>query len=164
MTGPIAGGTDGRAEAPRYATMIRDLPQGERPRERLKSLGPGALSNSELVAILLRTGVKGESVLDLSTHLLARLGGLSGMGRVTYGELSAVHGISEAKACQLLAAFELGRRLVSLSPEDRAVIRSPRDVSNLLAAEMGFLEQEHLRVMLLSSHCRHIHLAGQNGM
>jgi DNA repair protein RadC len=141
----------GPAKAPRYATMIRDLPQGERPRERLKSLGPGALSNTELVAILLRTGVKGESVLDLSTHLLARLGGLPGMGRVTYGELSAVHGISEAKACQLLAAFELGRRLVSLSPEDRAVIRSPQDVSNLLAAEMGFLDQEHLRVMLIST-------------
>jgi DNA repair protein RadC len=79
MTSVPAGG----AEAPRYATMIRDLPQGERPRERLKNLGPGALSNSELVAILLRTGVKGESVLELSTHLLARLGGLPGMGRVT---------------------------------------------------------------------------------
>ena len=151
MTGSTDGGPVGQAEAPRYTTMIRDLPQGERPRERLKALGPHALSNSELIAILLRTGVKGESVLDLSTHLLARLGGLSRMGRASYGELSSVHGISEAKACQVLAAFELGRRLVSLSPEDRAIIRSPQDVSNLLAAEMGFLDQEHLRVLLLSS-------------
>ncbi len=93
----------------------------------------------------------GDAVLELSTHLLAGLGGLSGLGRASFGELSSVHGISEAKACQLLAALELGRRLVSLSPEDRAVIRSPQDVANLLAVEMGFLDQEHLRVMLLSS-------------
>ena len=136
---------------PEYVTMIRDLPRGERPRERLRELGPGALSNGELIAILLRTGTAGESVLSLSNHLLSRLGGLAGMGRVTYGELCSVKGVSDAKACQLLAAFELGRRLVSLSPEDRAVIRSPQDVANLLAAEMGFLDQEHLRVLLLST-------------
>ena len=135
----------------RYATMIRDLPRGERPRERLREAGARALSNAELIAILLRTGVKGESVLDMSSHLLSRLGGIAGMGRVSYRQLCAVKGISEAKACQILAAFELGRRLVSLSPEERAVIRSPQDVANLLAAEMGFLEQEHLRVLLLST-------------
>ena len=134
-----------------YSTMIRDLPRGERPRERLSGLGPGALSNAELIAILLRTGVKGESVLSMSTRLIAQQGGLAGMARVTYSELCSLNGISDAKACQLLAAFELGRRLVSLSPEDRAVIRSSQDVANLLAAEMGFLEQEHLRVLLLSS-------------
>ena len=136
---------------PEYVTMIRDLPRGERPRERLRELGPGTLSNAELIAILLRTGTAGESVLSLSNHLLSRLGSLAGMGRVTYGELCSVKGVSDAKACQLLAAFELGRRLVSLSPEDRAVIRSPQDVANLLAAEMGFLDQEHLRVLLLST-------------
>ena len=80
--------------AQRYTTMIRDLPSGERPRERLREMGAGALSNSELIAILLRTGVKGESVLELSTHLLAGLGGLSGLGRVSFGELGSVHGIS----------------------------------------------------------------------
>ena len=145
------GNETGDEAGPQYSTMIRDLPQGERPRERLRELGPGALSNAELIAILLRTGVKGESALDLSTGLLSRLDGLPGMARVTFGELCSLHGVSEAKASQLLAAFELGRRLVSLSPEDRAVIRSPRDVANLLAAEMGFLDQEHLRVLLLSS-------------
>ena len=137
--------------APRYSTMIRDLPQSERPRERLKGLGPSALSNGELIAILLRTGVSGESVLDLSTRLVSRLGGLPGIARTSYDELCAINGISEAKACQLLAAFELGRRLVSMSPEERAVIRSPRDVANLVSAEMGYLDQEHLRVLALSS-------------
>ena len=134
-----------------YTTMIRDLPRGERPRERLRELGPGSLSNSELIAILLRTGLRGQSVLDLSGYLLARLGGLPGLARVSYGELCALKGVSDAKACQLLSAFELGRRLVSLSPEDRAVVRSAQDVANLMAAEMGFLDQEHLRVLLLSS-------------
>ena len=136
---------------PRYATMIRDLPHGERPRERLRELGAGGLSNSELIAILLRTGVQGESVLNLATRLLADMGGIRRMGKATYGELTSLNGISDAKASQLLAAFELGRRLVSLSPEERAVIRSPADVANLLSAEMGSLDQEHLRVMLLST-------------
>ena len=136
---------------PQYSTMIRDLPRTERPRERLRDAGPGALSNAELIAILLRTGSGGESVLALSTRMLSRFDGLSGMARVAYSELCSLKGISEAKACQVLAAFELGRRLVSLSPEDRTIIRSPRDVSLLLAAEMGFLEQEHLRVLLLST-------------
>ena len=77
--------------------------------------------------------------------------GLAGVARATYGELCARNGVSDAKACQMLAAFELGRRLVSLSPEDRAVIRSPQDVANLLSAEMAFFDQEHLRVLLLST-------------
>ena len=141
----------GEEAQPRYATMIRDLPQGERPRERLREQGPGSLSNAELMAILLRTGVSGESVLNLSSRLLAGLGGLAGMARVSYGELCALKGISDAKACQLLAAFELGRRLVSLHPEGRAIVGSPRDVHNLLGAEMAFLDQEHLRVLLLNT-------------
>ena len=133
-----------------YATMIRDLPHQERPRERLRELGPGALSNSELIAILLRTGIRGESALSMANRLLAAVGGLSGMGRTSHSDLVGMKGISEAKASQLLAALELGRRLVSLRPEERPIIGSPRDVANLLSAEMGFLEQEHLRVLLLS--------------
>ncbi len=136
---------------PAYATMIRDLPEGDRPRERLREAGPGALSNAELIAILLRTGVTGESVLNLSNRLLSEFGGLSGMGRVSYGELCSLNGISDAKACQLLAALELGKRLISLSPDDRPVIRSPQDVVNLMAAEMAFLDQEHLRVLLVNT-------------
>lgn len=134
-----------------YTTMIRDLPRGERPRERLREHGPGHLSNAELIAILLRTGVTGENVLNLAVRLLARFQGLSGLARATYGELCSLKGISDAKACQLLAALELGKRLVSLHPEDRSAITCPEDVANLLAAEMGLLDQEHLRVLLLDS-------------
>ncbi len=134
-----------------YTTMIRDLPEGERPRERLQRHGPGALSNAELIAILLRVGSAGESVLNLSARVLSTYGGLGGVARATHGELCGLHGISDAKACQLLAALELGRRLSSLHPDDRPVIHSPQDVFHLLVAEMSFLEQEHLRVMLLNT-------------
>ena len=138
-------------QTPTYFTMIRDLPRGERPRERLRDLGPGSLSNAELIAILLRTGSGGESVLNLSTRLLASHDGIAGISRASYGELCSLKGISDAKACQVLAAFELGRRLVSLSPEERNIVRSPQDVVNLLGAEMALLDQEHLRVLLLTS-------------
>ena len=137
--------------SPAYSTMVRDLPRGERPRERLRELGASYLSNAELIAILLRTGTRGESVLSLATRLLTRFAGMAGMARVSYGELCSLKGISDAKACQLLAALELGRRLVSMNPEDRNIVRTPQDVANLLAAEMGYLEQEHLRVILLST-------------
>ena len=134
-----------------YGTMIRDLPTGERPRERLRDHGPSHLSNAELIAILLRTGVAGENVLNLSVRLLAEYDGLAGLARGDYRELCSVKGLSDAKVCQLMAALELGRRLVSLHPEDRAVISGPEDVANLLLADMARLEQEHLRALLLDS-------------
>jgi len=109
------------------------------------------LNNVELLAILLRTGVEGESALALAQRLLVRFDGLRGIATAGYEELSREKGISEAKYCQLQAALELGRRLVSLSPEDRATIRCPQDVANLLQGEMALLDQECLRVVLLSS-------------
>lgn len=134
-----------------YSPMIRELPQGERPRERLKEYGAKHLSNTELVAILLRTGMQGENVLSLSSRVLMQFDGLAGLGRSTIGELYSVRGLSEAKSCQLLAALELGRRSVSQSPEEKVTINSPQDVANLLMAEMCLLEQEHLKVLLLNT-------------
>ena len=134
-----------------YTTLIRDMPEGERPRERLAKYGPDALSNPELIAILLRTGVKGESVLNMSYRLLSEFKGLEKMGRASFSDLCALNGISEAKACQLLAAFELGRRMASLSPEERPLINSSHDVVRLMGADMNYRDQEHLRVLLLSS-------------
>ena len=146
---PVIEVDSGRSTA--YQPKIRDMPQGERPRERLRDYGPRYLSNAELIAILLRTGVQGENVLAMSNRLLSRFGGLDGLGRSTFAELCAERGLSEAKACQLMAALELGRRFISLAPQDRAVINSPQDVANLLQAEMASLEQEHLRVLLLNT-------------
>ena len=137
--------------APEYHTLIRDLPATERPRERLRDYGAGSLSTSELLAIILRTGASRESVLALASRLLSCHGGLVGLARAGFGELCQERGLGEAKAAQLKAAFELGRRLASAQPEERATVRSPQDVANLLLPEMGLLEQEELRVVLMNT-------------
>ena len=134
-----------------YHPLIRDLPESERPRERLQSYGPGSLSTSELLAIILRTGTKSESVINLGSRLLAQFGGLAGIARASFSDLCNIHGLGVAKAAQLKAALELGKRLMVASPEERPQVKSPTDVANLLMMEMGFLEQEHLRVVLLDT-------------
>ena len=130
---------------------IRDLPAQERPRERLRLSGPGQLSNPELIAILLRTGVAGQNVMQLSARLLSEFGGLAGLARASFADLCAFDGIKEAKACQVLAALELGRRAAGPAPADRPAIRAPEDVYHLLRAQMAHLEQEQLRVLLLNT-------------
>ncbi len=134
-----------------YHLTIHDFPVGERPRERLKHYGAAALSNAELLAILLRVGSQGENVVALGTRLLKEFGGVSGLAKVSFGELTDVKGISTAKAAQLKAALELGRRLLLSSPDARPQITSPADAANLLMLEMGCLEQEHLRTILLDT-------------
>ncbi len=145
--------TDGR-EMLDYQVMIRDLPREERPRERLRNYGPSSLSTAELLAIILRTGTQSENVLNLSTRLMSRFGGLSGLARAGFDELCGVHGFGEAKTAQLKAAFELGRRVVSFQESERPTVQSPQDIANLLQGEMAFLEQEHLRVVLLNTRNR----------
>jgi DNA repair protein RadC len=134
-----------------YRPKIKELPIAERPRERLQNYGPGALSTSELLAIILRTGVGGQNVLALATGLLAHFHGLGGLARASLPELCQQKGLGLAKACQLKAALELGRRMLIASPEDRPQVRSPEDAANLILLEMTFLEQEHLRVILLDT-------------
>lgn len=140
--------------SPEYRLRIRDLPSEERPRERLRQHGPGSLSNPELLAIVLRVGSEGESALSLASRLLSRFRGLAGLARASFGELCQERGMGEAKAAQVKAALELGRRLLATHPEERPLVRSPQDVANLLLAEMGLLEQEHLRVVLLDTRNR----------
>lgn len=134
-----------------YHPTIKELPSGERPRERLRNYGPGALSSAELLAIVLRTGVGGQNVLALSTGLLARFEGLGGLAKASIQELCQERGLGLAKACQLKAALELGRRILIASPDDRPQVRSPSDAANLVLLEMAFLDQENLRVMLLDT-------------
>ncbi len=130
---------------------ITDLHESERPRERLANLGPQALSNAELLAILLRVGVQGENAVQVGQRLLNRFGGLVGIHRAPYEELLQEHGLGEAKAAQIKAAIELGRRLTVESPEARPTINSPADAAALVQYEMSGLEQEHLRVLLLDT-------------
>jgi DNA repair protein RadC len=137
-----------------YRPTIKDLPVDERPRERLEHAGETALSTTELLAIILRTGVGGESVLDMAQRLLSRYGGLPGLARASFAELEAEKGLGKAKTSQLKAALELGRRMLLASPEERFVVRSPADVAQLLMAEMSHLEQEHFRVLYLDTRNR----------
>lgn len=134
-----------------YTPMIRDMPEDERPRERLMRLGARVLSNAELLAIMMRTGVGGENVLRLADRLLARFEGLPGIARASLAELRTVNGIGPAKAVEIKAALELGRRLMAAAPEERPRVTSPADAANLLMSEMMLLEQEELRVILLDT-------------
>jgi DNA repair protein RadC len=133
---------------------IIDLRNDERPRERLAHLGPQALATSELLAILLRVGVPGENAVQVGQRLLKSLGGISGLQRATFSDLCNQHGIGEAKAAQIKAAIELGRRLSLESPDERPQVNSPADAAALVAYEMSGLEQEHLRVILLDTRNR----------
>ncbi len=133
-----------------YHVRIRDLPPDERPRERLLKTGAKALSISELLAILIRTGTREESALAIAARLVSSRG-LDGIQRASAAELAAEHGLGEAKAAQLKAALELGARLRALRPEERPTIGSPEDVLDLVGAEMSLLEQEELRVLLLTT-------------
>ena len=139
---------------PTYTPMIRDMATQDRPRERLRQVGPGAVSSAELLAIVLRTGSGGENVLRLAERLLAEFGSLPGLSRASMTELMHVKGVGEAKAAEVKAALELGRRLMMSSPEERPVVSSPADAANLLMSEMMFLEQEHLRLVLLDTRNR----------
>ena len=133
---------------------ITDLDESERPRERLARLGPQALSNGELLAILLRTGVTGESAVQVGQRLLQKFKGISGIHRADFEVLRDQRGIGTAKAAQIKAAIELGRRLTLESPEERPTVHSPSDAAVLVQYEMSALEQEHLRVLLLDTRNR----------
>lgn len=137
-----------------FTYRISDLDQDERPRERLERLGAQALSNAELMAILLRVGRPGENAVQMGQRLLQAVGGISGLHQAAFDELCAQPYIGPAKAAQIKAAIELGRRLMLESPEERPAIHSPADAANLVQYEMSALEQEELRVILLDTRNR----------
>jgi DNA repair protein RadC len=132
-------------------TLIRDLPATDRPRERLRDFGASSLSEAELLAILLRTGNARESALAQASRLLAKHGGIAGLARASFTELCAEHGLGEAKACQILAALELGIRAGRGRTDERETIKSADDVVRLMCAEMSLLQQEHVRVLVLDT-------------
>jgi len=137
--------------------MIRDFPEDQRPRERLLSNGPESLSNHELLAILLRTGTRDESVLQLSYRLLNHFEGLRQLKDATVEEITSIKGIGTAKAVQILAALELGRRINKLRYEERYVIRSPEDGAKYVMEDLRFLSQEHFVCLYLNTKNQVIH-------
>ena len=137
--------------AGRAGRALREVPEGERPRERLALRGPGGLNAAELIALVWGTGARGMNAVDLAEEALARHDGLTGLARASDTELAAIPGIGPARAAQLSAAFELGRRLLADWPTGRWTIRAPRDVAERLILQMGRLEREELRVVLLNT-------------
>lgn len=140
------------------AYRITDLDANERPRERLARLGAASLSNAELIAILLRVGVRGENAVAVGQRLLQTFGGLAGLHRATLTEICEQHGLGMAKAAQIKAAIELGNRLRLESPDERPTVHSPADAAALVQYEMSALEQEELRVILLDTRNRVLHI------
>jgi DNA repair protein RadC len=123
----------------------------ERPRERLAVHGAAALSAAELIGLLWGTGTQGLTAVEAAADALRRHEGLVGLARATDVELEAVPGVGPVRAAQLAAAFELGRRVVTDWPQGRWTVRAPRDVGERLVPQMGYLEREELRVVLLNA-------------
>ncbi len=130
---------------------ITDLLLSERPRERLEKQGASALTLVELLAILIRVGVRGENALEVSQRILDRFKGLRGMQSASFLELSQERGIGRAKAAQIQAAIELGNRLSRERPIERVIINSPEEAANLIRYEMAGLDHEEIWTMLLDT-------------
>jgi DNA repair protein RadC len=135
---------------------IKDIEVSQRPRERLEKQGAEALNDAELLAILLRTGMKGSSAVEIGQKVLVKFEGLVGIQKSTFTELCDVEGVGPAKAAQIKAAIELGLRLSRYTPEERPLITSPQDVASQVQYKMARLEQEELWVLLLDSRNHHL--------
>ncbi|HWP81465.1 MAG TPA: DNA repair protein RadC [Bacteroidota bacterium] len=133
-----------------YHTTIKHWPEGERPRERLYTQGPSALTDAELLAILIRTGTKGTTAVDLARILLAKAGSLKKLGAMSARDLAALK-IGRARAASLVAAFELSRRIPFKDHEPQPTIRTPGDVANLYLPKFRDLRHEEFWVLHLNS-------------
>lgn len=131
--------------------LIKDLPLEERPREKLEMLGAAALSNAELLAILLRTGSAQESAVQLAARLLSRSGGLRLLPGLSLEEMMEIKGLGPAKAIQIKAALELGRRLATLPPDEAERITSPQRAAGLFMEQLRYKRKEYFMILLLNT-------------
>jgi DNA repair protein RadC len=130
---------------------IKQLPPELRPRERLLEAGPAALSDGELLGLLFGIGSREKTAVELAGEVISEAGGLHGLYDVSVHELMQVNGIGEAKACLILAAVELGRRIGQVRNPGRPVISSPADVERLLRGRITNLDRENFVVVLLNT-------------
>lgn len=140
-------------------SRVGDRPPGDRPRERLEALGPAALSESELIALVIRTAAPGCDVLALATRVASSAQGARALGRLGVGDLSRIPGLGRAKAAALVAAMELGRRAAASTPFDRPLIRGPADAANLVLPRLAWLDHEESHVLILDRRHRLIRVA-----
>ncbi|MVO99684.1 RadC family protein [Paenibacillus lutrae] len=130
---------------------LREIPSEERPRERMMQVGASSLSSAELLAILLRTGTYSESSLGLAQRILSESGGLRGLVETSREELTRIKGIGDAKALQIMAGIELGRRISRTRMDETTTVRSPFDVFDLLKDELRYLQKEHFVCLFLNT-------------
>jgi len=131
--------------------LIREMPAAERPRERLARLGPEMVGNEELLAILLRTGMKNLSAVQLAEQLIKRYRNLDALARAPLPELAAIKGVGPTKAIQLKAAFELARRLCQHQGDQPRLVTTPAEAAELVREDLRLLDRESFRVILLNT-------------
>ena len=146
------GPADGKSAGKTHVhTSMKDLPEAERPREKLFINGPASLSNAELLAILLGSGTRSQSAVSLAERVLAADGsGILFLNDCTPEELCSIEGIGPAKSAALIASAELGRRLTTTPREKQANVSSPDDISKLFMQNMRYLKKECFKVLLLN--------------
>lgn len=132
-------------------TKIMDMPQNERPQERLLRYGADSLSNSELLAVILRTGTKNENVINLSQRIITAFNGINGLLEASQEDLMKISGIKEAKASQILSMAEMAKRFQTYRSGDSYKINSPGDAADLIMVELREFKQEVLKVLLLNT-------------
>jgi DNA repair protein RadC len=130
---------------------IMDLPESERPQEKMLKYGPEGLSNAELLALILRSGTSEENILSLCNRILAESNGLNGLLESTLEEFMKLKGIKEAKASQLLALTEISKRFRTYKAAGTFKISQPRDAADYLMEDMRWRKQEVLKVLLLNT-------------
>ena len=134
--------------------MLKDIPADARPREKLAALGPGALADVELLALLLRTGLAGESVLALSQRLLESSGGLCGLLHAQPADLARVRGLGPAKRAEIAAVLELARRAIAQELAAQPVFDAPAKVKDYLRLQLGARPHEVFGVVFLDAQNR----------
>ena len=138
--------------------MLKDIPASARPREKLLAFGPGALADAELIALLLRTGLPGTSVLQLAENLLASFGGLTGLLHAEPGQLTRIKGLGPAKRAEVAAVLELARRSVASELASKPVFDSPARVKEYVSLQLGARGHEVFAVLFLDAQSRLIKL------
>lgn len=139
-------------------SRIRDMPTGQRPREKLAALGPAALDNSELMALFISTGTRGRSAIDIGRDLISKYGSMGALGGLPVAELSKEKGLGLAKASKLAAAFELGTRVAREQSRD-IPLDTPERVYDFFGPQLRHLSQEQVVVAVIDAHLRHVSTA-----
>ena len=137
---------------------MRDVAPHDRPREKLERLGAAALGDNELVALIVGSGTRGHDALELANHLIGHAGGLHGLTRVSIGDLRRVQGVGRARAAQVLAAVELGRRTLVRAVADRPRLNTPRQMASYLLPQFGAGAVERFGIAMLDSKHRLIRI------